>query len=693
MVTGLFGNPSKFTLIAGLLTALSISAQTAAFAGQFPGKGNEQDWLKACAICNQSTRLFQSGQVEAGLKGLDQAIAIYPFDPIFYYDAGVAHQQLSYMAQNQANKAAELEKARQFLDQAAKIDPERKDTWLHLANTQCDLGLLSDGLKSYETALKLPGLEGAERNATIQAIAVLKAKLGDNSSNNIVNSSGNLQSTNSSAAPSNALSSNQSSSTSNWQSYKNENGVSLSHPSGWQTTTSADGRIDVSNGSGASLTIVPFYVYGKVLEGAECPRFFKAMLKNVQDDNWSEPVQLNKGTYKSSCRKNNLNEIAAAVMVNTPQATLGRLCISRLPENSTPELTDNFARILGSMTMVKNTGSNLPRMGQMQNMSQMQSMNQMPAQMSPLAMQTPLMGFHTFMDPTEGAYTVDVPVGWNVQGGTDHPIAIDARPWVVAKSPDTLVTAFIGDGKIGPYYMPTSLGMSLGNLPGMKYNSGTISAYVPAQKYIVDYAVKHLKQGGCTKIEVGPVVDLPQLAKQMIGMGTQANAASVTLTCLNKDKIPYTAYFVACTKALVSNGSGMWWVTLIGGEVAPADRYQIGLVVIKRMLDTYNITAQWSNNAAHTAGQVSRIYKAGADAVERTIVDGYWARQGGSHTGAARDPLQGFDDYIRGQQTLQDPDTGTNYKVGYGNNWINQSGTVLQSDTQIGPDWRQLVAP
>ena len=227
--------------------------------------------------------------------------------------------------------------------------------------------------------------------------------------------------------------------------------------------------------------------------------------------------------------------------------------------------------------------------------------------------------------------------------------------------------------------MPTAVGMRLGYGPGRAYNGGIIANYVPAQKFVVEYATKHLKAAGCSKIEVGPVVSHPELSRAIIGDGTAASAASVTLTCLNKGNVPYTAYFLTAERAMTMAGSGMWWVSVIAGELCPADRPSLGLTVMRRMLDTFHMDPRWSENAAHTAGTISRIYKQGADAVGQTIVNGYWNRQTPVASPAAqRDPMEGFDDYIRGQQTVQDPDTGTNYKVGYGTHWINQQGVIGQ---------------
>ncbi|MGH9355615.1 MAG: hypothetical protein ACRD10_05740, partial [Terriglobia bacterium] len=59
-----------------------------------------------------------------------------------------------------------------------------------------------------------------------------------------------------------------------------------------------------------------------------------------------------------------------------------------------------------------------------------------------------------WVDPTEHAFTVKVPAGWRVTGGTHRNSPIDARNWVKAESADGKIKVWIDDPSILPRQAP-----------------------------------------------------------------------------------------------------------------------------------------------------------------------------------------------------------------------------------------------
>ena len=53
-------------------------------------------------------------------------------------------------------------------------------------------------------------------------------------------------------------------------------------------------------------------------------------------------------------------------------------------------------------------------------------------------------------DPTERAFTVSVPAGWRITGGTHRNAPIDARNYVVAESPDGKIKVWVNDPRCCP---------------------------------------------------------------------------------------------------------------------------------------------------------------------------------------------------------------------------------------------------
>ena len=77
-----------------------------------------------------------------------------------------------------------------------------------------------------------------------------------------------------------------------------------------------------------------------------------------------------------------------------------------------------------------------------------------------------------FADPAEHAFTMQVPAGWRVQGGTIRKNPIEIPMGVTATSPDGGITIFYSDPNVPIYSVPARI-MGMGGLrPGMTYNMG-----------------------------------------------------------------------------------------------------------------------------------------------------------------------------------------------------------------------------
>jgi hypothetical protein len=75
---------------------------------------------------------------------------------------------------------------------------------------------------------------------------------------------------------------------------------------------------------------------------------------------------------------------------------------------------------------------------------------------TPLAQpaQAPSVAWTRFADPTESAFMLDVPQGWQVAGGVKRFAPSEARGWVTAVSPDGLTELFLGDPSLPIFTMP-----------------------------------------------------------------------------------------------------------------------------------------------------------------------------------------------------------------------------------------------
>jgi Tetratricopeptide repeat len=686
----------RLSVIAILMCVGVLSPK--AFSYDFPGKGEKQAWLQACDLCNQSNDLLVHGRVEEAFKGFDKAVDLYPYDVVLMFDAGFAHQQYAYKVGTPEAKRQQLTQAEALYRKATQLTPNAPDVWTHLANVQCELNEYAASLKSLETILPMSTLSPVEKQKALAAIEVVKAKITADST-----SEGSSQVA-TTTAPAGS---------SDWQSYNNAaGGFSMQYPNGWKIASDpSSGRIDVSDASGAKLSILPFFSPTKI-EPSALPAFFSTFIQMLApNEKWSQPERVGDNGLRATYSSDTETAVAAIALTTTAQGTGGRAAVARIPKSANHFPADKFAVMMSSLRF--NRQQTPEQVAQQQAYIQMATQQRsalqarVQQQASPLASgfpPTPFTGYREFSDPVQNSFSVEVPVGWNTTGGIVRNRAIDARPWVKVVSPDGLITAFMGDGEIPPYSIPTAMGMRLGYLPGGWYGGAKIRNYTPARQYVEEYARSHMK-GMFTDmkvVEAYPHPDVAALVNGSVG-ATRSECWSIKLTCLYKN-IPAVAYYVAATKETVMAGAGMWFVNLIAGEIGPADRDAGGLSVILHMLKTYHLNSEWKAESVKTAGEVSRQYTIASQQASQAISNRYWSQQASNESlnqaywgrQAVQDhAADNFSNYIRGVENVKDPQTGTQYQVNYGPqyHWIDQSGNVAGTNYSApGPEWRQLMS-
>ena len=506
----------------------------------------------------------------------------------------------------------------------------------------------------------------------------------------------------------------------------------IKYPAGWSVSTDQKtGKVDVTSGGGAKLSILPVFIANKNVEDLKPKQFFNTLIKLLEPGaSWTPAQSIAKNAYHSTYENDKQSATAALMFVQIPEGVAGRIVLAAVEKNSPKVSAETFAQII--LSLKSNAPSNSSGSTETQPGSQSQA-SQSAADGSnagdqnsseqPGATNTT---FIPFRDPNEGAFTVEVPEGWRTEGGLGRAGAIDVRPWVRTVSPDGLITAFIGDGKIPPFTIPSALNTSLGFGPGKVYNGTLVANYMPAKNYAEYYAKTNLKKH-ISDLQVVKTTDRPELALSINGTAgaTRSEAASIKLTGMYGN-IPAVAYYLAVTKANVVSGTGMWWVTLIAGEISPLERDAAGLSVIQHMLKTFKMDQGWQARSDQNTATVSRNYQAAAalnqqaimsryraqQAASDSITSSYWSRQasqdraannfsnylrgGSSGSSSSGGSSNSFSNYIRGVENVEDPSTGTKYQVEYGPqyHYIDPTGSYY-AGTNHGapaPDWRQLLS-
>jgi len=119
-------------------------------------------------------------------------------------------------------------------------------------------------------------------------------------------------------------------------------------------------------------------------------------------------------------------------------------------------------------------------------------------------------------DPTEGAFTLPVPRGWNVQGRLARPNTIDHRPEVLVAAPDDAVQLRVGDGTLEVFAVPYELPMIGALPPGTRPSAfgGMFHHYLPGYQFITQFYLPRKLPGA----RLLRTANLPQLAEHAFRM-------------------------------------------------------------------------------------------------------------------------------------------------------------------------------
>jgi hypothetical protein len=504
---------------------------------------------------------------------------------------------------------------------------------------------------------------------------------------------------------------------SSWKTYGGQDqGFTIDCPAGWSfVRDEKTGRLEVSSPSSCKLSIFPFYIPSQSIKTASAAGIFTALLKQYAPGaTWTAPDVVT-GALRSTSMSNGRFSIAGLALSPGGEGTAGQLIIfgsPTTPQGQADVIT--LGRVLQSFQITGIASSGIQNNGG----------NDTDVANGQIAtgVAVPDIQYTQFTDPNFGAFSLDVPSGWNVTGGLTKPMPIDLRPWVKAVSPDQKMAVFIGDGSIEPRYLPAMWLTRIGCPPGSiyKHSNGMVSRvlfYQDAEKFVKDYAKSRFGKN-CDSFEFVNVEHHPELAREINGtQGVVACDAASARYEFSAKGTHGTAFFMAATK----KGSTMWWVSQICGVVAADGYEQAALQIFQRMYKSWQYNPDWEQGQARQNVQsvqnwlafdrAARARSAAAfsarmaamDARHNSFMnrmrdmDASHARYMNSMRSSDR-AHSDFVNYIRDEETLMNPTTGEKFQVEYGPkyHWVNSTGdTVLSTDSAWGPgvNWTELVTP
>lgn len=206
-------------------------------------------------------------------------------------------------------------------------------------------------------------------------------------------------------------------------------------------------------------------------------------------------------------------------------------------------------------------------------------------------------GWTTFTEPTEHAYTVEVPQGWRIAGGVRRLAASEARPWLTAVSPDGQTEMFVGDPSVPWFGLPNpSIGMREGSqMPGMHGQAMTVSAYKTGAEYAALYGTRALASLCANVQAVGsqPRPDVEDQVRPNVDYSTRLDAGMATFTC-ERNGQRLSAEVVAATNLFSPNGNGgVWRPAALYGLRTPQGNEAAAQQILEHMQKSLVPDPQW----------------------------------------------------------------------------------------------------
>ncbi len=236
--------------------------------------------------------------------------------------------------------------------------------------------------------------------------------------------------------------------------------------------------------------------------------------------------------------------------------------------------------------------------------------------------------YQTWQDPAEGAFTVAVPSGWQISGGTVRTTRIEAHYVVRAQSPDGGAQLFMDDPRVMMREVPNQATQMMGVRVGqvMPTGSGT-NLVVEPYRAGAQFAAEYVQQSLCpsaTMMRGGPLGAQTQALNaqfapiaQAEGKTLRVDAGDVSFKC--GARLGY-AYAVTVQAWQPGGPVSIWAVYRLAGCLAnPADGASAA-AAINQALGTFQMNQQWLQNYARECGDIAGNVIRESNAVTQTTI-------------------------------------------------------------------------
>ncbi len=466
-----------------------------------------------------------------------------------------------------------------------------------------------------------------------------------------------------------------------WRTWKDA-AFMLRHPADWSVGKMDQGIIMVSGSRGENLIIWPLFSRQKISE-VGAARLLESINRKIKPDSeLSRARTIGSGVVKADGISKDREYASSLVWESTSAGDKATYVLASAPRGTLTIAAPILAKIMKSATL-SGIGT-LPK--------------------SDSAASPGNIAYTSFTDPSEGAFTVEVPVGWQVKGGLVRFNASDVRPWLRLTSPDRLSLVFMGDAEIPTMLVPNDGLREMGFTEGMTYDSGynqrfLLKPYYPgkeaARLYVESKMSSQCKNGIVKEFRGRPETsaEINRIFRRYKSpfASQELHTGDISRSCPDTGRAQYVfAGTLLSQFPTYQETFSMWLLNYLYGFDAPAKDAATSLAITRHLAESFRITEQWANMNGGLQSQVSTIVAQTGAAIAKIQSKAFWnARRTGEKS------LEKYGQAVRGVEETLDPLTGEKIEVvaGFNHNWIDHAGNVVgtQIDASPGIDYRKLV--
>lgn len=304
-----------------------------------------------------------------------------------------------------------------------------------------------------------------------------------------------------------------------------------------------------------------------------------------------------------------------------------------------------------------------------------------------------------YTDNAEGAFSMEVPVGWQDLGGMYRFGYFDVRWMMDVRSLDGKVIIRMNDVNVPPYVLPGPHSGPAGHA-AIRQNlfQMVVDNYREAQAYAESYAKRRFSST-CTSMTPRPADWTPTMPEDWQNEpGARSSQASIAYDCQTSDG-PRVVNVYA--RSSIHGKDGLWTVDPIISIISAPDKLAQAHSMTQRMIESWQETPQWrAYQVAMTQKGLSQIgeefgqfmhqmqiYHQQREAAMNQQVAKFEARQQ-----AQADQVSSWGNILTGVTNLYDSTTGTKFQVFSGpksNYYVNGNGVTINSNLSPGPSFHQ----